>query len=227
METRTCNKCGHTGPLETDFPKNKMYAGGYRPQCKPCHNKAARQWQIDNPQKYAAIQNAHRERRGTEIRKKQREKFQKDPSANEKKNDMTRAWRERMKAEGKMESIKRRYSLVKYELSPAQYDVMLVAQNGVCAICKKVDPQGIPLAVDHDHTCCAGRKSCGKCVRGLLCSICNHMLGHAKDNIETLQSGIKYIKHHKAKHDPSIICISDYRQPEPVSSRPTVLSSVQ
>jgi len=26
MEIRTCNKCGHTGPLETDFPKNKALA---------------------------------------------------------------------------------------------------------------------------------------------------------------------------------------------------------
>jgi hypothetical protein len=189
MKTRTCNKCGHTGPLETDFPKNRAYAGGYRPQCKNCHNAAARQWQKDNPEKFAAIQNTYRENRGTEIRKRGRDKFQKDPVANEKKNAMTRAWRERMKAEGKMEEIKRRYRLVRYDLSPAEYDAMLAAQNGVCAICGKLDLQGIPLAVDHDHATDENR--------GLLCGLCNKAIGLMKDSPELLQRAIDYLNFHR------------------------------
>jgi hypothetical protein len=31
--------------------------------------------------------------------------------------------------------------------------------------------------VDHDHGCCPGRKSCGKCTRGLLHPACNSWLG--------------------------------------------------
>lgn len=30
-----------------------------------------------------------------------------------------------------------------------------------------------PEYVDHDHKCCSGDKSCGKCVRGILCPGCN------------------------------------------------------
>lgn len=36
--------------------------------------------------------------------------------------------------------------------------------------------------IDHDHACCPGRLSCGNCVRGLLCSLCNKLIGLAKEN---------------------------------------------
>ena len=32
--------------------------------------------------------------------------------------------------------------------------------------------------IDHDHHHCLGKKCCGKCVRGLLCSRCNLVMGH-------------------------------------------------
>lgn len=35
--------------------------------------------------------------------------------------------------------------------------------------------------VDHDHDCCDGARSCGACVRGVLCWRCNVVEGHLKD----------------------------------------------
>jgi hypothetical protein len=33
--------------------------------------------------------------------------------------------------------------------------------------------------IDHDHTCC-GRRSCGACIRGVLCQRCNTMIGYVE-----------------------------------------------
>ena len=64
------------------------------------------------------------------------------------------------------------------------YDALLESQGGVCAVCQGLNPHGARLAVDHDHACCPGAKSCGKCVRGLLCVRCNRATGLLKDSAE-------------------------------------------
>ena len=68
---------------------------------------------------------------------------------------------------------------------------MAVAQDGRCAICRKIPTTGPhkgKLAVDHCHTS-------GK-VRGLLCNICNVGLGHSEDSVERLQTAILYLQRH-------------------------------
>lgn len=48
--------------------------------------------------------------------------------------------------------------------------------------------------VDHDHSCCPGERSCGKCVRGLLDQKCNTMIGMARDNVATLTRAQIYLE---------------------------------
>ena len=83
----------------------------------------------------------------------------------------------------------------RYGLSQSDYNKLLEDQNHVCAICGG-DNNGKTLVVDHDHSCCPGQKSCGKCVRQLLCGSCNSMIGYARDNPEILEGGAKYVKRH-------------------------------
>jgi hypothetical protein len=68
----------------------------------------------------------------------------------------------------------------KHNITGRQYLELLRAQNGVCAICGNGNVrlgEPVPLGIDHDHACCPGRTSCGRCVRGLHCSGCGGFLG--------------------------------------------------
>jgi DNA-binding CsgD family transcriptional regulator len=69
-----------------------------------------------------------------------------------------------------------------------QYDAMLTAQGGGCAICGGGNPAGRALFVDHDHDCCSSRPACGRCKRGLLCVRCNTRLMHGIALGETFMS---------------------------------------
>lgn len=86
-----------------------------------------------------------------------------------------------------------------YSISPEQYAELLAFQGGVCAICRRAkgNPDGQRgkrnLAVDHDHSCCAGPTSCGKCVRGLVCGPCNDVLAHFRDDPDALARGASYL----------------------------------
>jgi len=79
-----------------------------------------------------------------------------------------------------------------YGMTHAEYDVLLERQGGVCRICG-VAPSGKRLAVDHDHDCCPGEKSCGNCVRSLLCQRCNQGLGFFGHDVARLREAADYI----------------------------------
>lgn len=81
----------------------------------------------------------------------------------------------------------------RYNITIEDYDQMLLDQNGVCALCFKQDT--FRLSVDHDHRCCAGNKSCGKCVRGLLCRPCNAALTR-EHNIGWFNRAEQYVNRH-------------------------------
>jgi hypothetical protein len=90
-------------------------------------------------------------------------------------------------------------SIGRYSLTVAQYREMWVAQGGgLCGICRQASAgRSKLLAVDHDHACCPGQSSCGKCVRGLLCDRCNNALGCCADDPEILMAAAEYIEKHR------------------------------
>lgn len=74
----------------------------------------------------------------------------------------------------------------KYGIGIIEFEKMLEAQGGACAICRGQESESRPLSVDHDH-------DTGK-VRGLLCQKCNRGLGLFGDNVSNLASAFLYLE---------------------------------
>ena len=74
-----------------------------------------------------------------------------------------------------------------YGMTLADYESLLAAQGGKCAICEREQNCSLHkrLYVDHDHKTMT--------IRGLLCYRCNAALGQLGDCVEGLQKGINYL----------------------------------
>lgn len=95
-----------------------------------------------------------------------------------------------------------------YGITREDYQAILVKQNYKCDICKKV-PRLFShhrevtggFVVDHNHACpCSIEenkgKTCGKCIRRLLCNTCNTGLGAFQDDISSLLNAGLYVFEH-------------------------------
>lgn len=86
-----------------------------------------------------------------------------------------------------------------FHTTPEWYFAKLAEQGGVCAICggteTAIDPRRgrvKRLAVDHDHRCCPGERSCGRCLVGLLCARCNTGSSLFRDDPVLLRTAAAY-----------------------------------
>lgn len=84
----------------------------------------------------------------------------------------------------------RKYELKKqYGITIEEYEAMVAAQGGRCAICERKPND--KLCVDHDHKTNE--------VRGLLCRKCNLGLGGFEDDAASLLSAERYIQFYKRR----------------------------
>jgi hypothetical protein len=77
------------------------------------------------------------------------------------------------------------YKFSRLGITEERFHQMLEAQGYACAMCFGVFAEDDRICVDHDHQCCPRparpkdpTRTCGKCVRGLLCFRCNTTLGY-------------------------------------------------
>lgn len=81
----------------------------------------------------------------------------------------------------------------RYGITYEERDAMLSRQGGVCLVCESSEG---PWHVDHDHACCSDNKgrTCGKCIRGILCAKCNKALGLLKDDPRIMRKAAEYVE---------------------------------
>lgn len=163
---KKCTRCETVKPLE-QFSKSKQVKSGYGAWCKLCSN-AARKESADRVR--ALDPDGYSERRRGYVAKY------------------------RLTNSDKVREHERKAHLKKvYGITVERYDALLSAQGGVCAGCQS-KPANRRFAVDHDHSCCPDRTSCGECIRGLLCSNCNTAIGLLKEDRETIARLLEYLE---------------------------------
>jgi hypothetical protein len=89
----------------------------------------------------------------------------------------------------------------RFRVTPEWFQARLKKQGGKCALCSnRLGYGGRRLHIDHDHACCPTSKNryrtCGKCVRGLLCDGCNTLLGKVEKtgDFGWMERAIAYLK---------------------------------
>lgn len=165
-----CTRCGEDKP-EEEFHKGRR-GTGRNYYCKSCMKEYAREWNAKRTPEQRENHRLHRRESGANVRS---------------------GSRSRMLTPEKSRANTLRYM---YKVDVAWYDQKLVEQGGGCACCGATSSGGSSetFHIDHDHSCCPGKRSCGKCIRGLLCNRCNLLLGVARDDVDVLKAAIEYLK---------------------------------
>lgn len=172
---KRCNRCNQTKNY-SEFHKMSNSPDGYKYQCKLCVREYD---QIENDSKRVMP----RKIQGTKIHCRYCEQYLPKSSF----------WSKNTYCKTCQPLIGHIGNLKKYGLTRDDYVNLEKSQNGVCKICGESEKYNKRLSVDHDRSCCSGQGSCGKCIRGLLCSTCNKVLGQVNDDKVLLQKMIDYL----------------------------------
>jgi Autographiviridae endonuclease VII len=161
---KRCIKCNEMQPLSNFYAQAGM-RDGYRNDCKSCMAAYRKKRYAANPD--VAIQRV----------RKWRERYP------ERYREGQRRYREEH-GEQRRQRDRAGHLRRKYGLRAADYDFLVVAQGGLCAICGQPDERG--LHVDHEHAT--------GLVRGLLCGRCNKAIGLLDEDPLRFESAKDYLR---------------------------------
>ncbi|MFO7591358.1 MAG: endonuclease domain-containing protein, partial [Acidimicrobiia bacterium] len=156
---KRCTKCGGTKPA-SDFYAAKGCVDGLRGDCKSCHAARAKAWYAANRER--AIANTRR--------------WQQDNA------EPLRAYRREHNAT-RTKQIREGHLRRTFGMTLADYEAMLAAQGGGCAICGMRPKTGESFHVDH----------LGDEVRGILCVRCNNALGQLREAAGLAEVAVDYL----------------------------------
>lgn len=183
VEEKACTFCDEVKPF-SEFAKRSDSKHGYTSNCKECRNKLSREGPLHSKEEREEIKTlnlAQAVKDGGQICTLCDTFKLFDDFRTDKRRPLGYAsWCKKCCYENNKQYKKpydNRADLEeKYHITSEMYDRKLEEQGGVCALCFNPPKSNIRLHVDHDHSCCPGKKSCGKCVRSLLCFPCNGRL---------------------------------------------------
>ena len=169
-DTKVCSKCGEEKPLTAFY-------GDKKSPCKDCRKVKAKQRRKEDP----------------EGAKQAKLRWLAKPENAEHHKQLLRNWYEANKERAKANNRKN-HLRTHYNLTPKQFERLLEQQNHLCAACKEPFNENETPYVDHDHGCCAGNRSCGNCIRGLVHHKCNIVMAFALDSPEILRRIADYVE---------------------------------
>ena len=102
----------------------------------------------------------------------------------EKAREITNKWYARNKA--KRQAAIKRWKVKQYGITVEEFDAMIEAQHGACAICLRSFTEVDPPCIDHCHRT--------NTVRGVLCRPCNLSIGNARDCPTVLRLAANYLE---------------------------------
>lgn len=208
---KLCQACNTEKP-ETEFYRDKTRSDGLNWRCKPCH-KAHVAWVSMQPPRNPAPEGMKRCGRCKETKPSDEfyaDKTQYDGHTRMCKlcqTDRFKAWSAKnlnhlaAKQRERYRKDPLRYAAYdrkrRFGLQAGDYQRMLAAQGGRCAICHTDDPSPWKhFAIDHCHDTNA--------IRGLLCGTCNSGIGQLKHSEELLLSAIEYLRRYTSAEGPGI-----------------------
>lgn len=191
VETKTCKRCQKDKPLDADHfewtpPSKKAGRNGYwRATCKKCRSEQ----QVERMQRYRTD---HTPRQcatcGTEGTRATFKGSYCPPCATI--HQAEAMARMMARKGGKARYVRNIYLKRTYGITIGEYEEMLAAQGGRCAICRTEAGASdrISLCVDHNHV--TGRR------RKLLCVGCNFRVRNLGDDPELFELTVAYIREH-------------------------------
>ncbi len=157
---KRCTQCGELKP-ESEFYAAPGCKDGLRGNCKDCHRARGRAWYAANSEASKAYvtrwKRAH--------------------------PDRLREYRQKQDPARRALQMRRLHLRRKFGMTLEQYDQILAAQEGGCAICGEPPVEGKSIHIDH----------AGDTVRGLLCVRCNNALGQLRDDPELMLRAAEYV----------------------------------
>lgn len=165
VTTKLCRHCDQELPA-SEFTRDRTRPDGLDPYCRSC-----------SAEKYAA-------RRAQHLAWQRKYVAENHELVKRRKRTHYAANRERLRAE----QDKTRFGI-------ESRDEYAAARGSACEICGTGTPGGKfnRWAIDHDQHCCPGRRSCSKCVRGILCHQCNPGIGLLGEDSDRLYGAAIYV----------------------------------